>query len=120
MGFVAFLRKQKKDFYPRYLADNFKVFSLLLLFLYCAVAPLDVYRYVLSGYNVPGVEWRQNRVNWQIPTIKKISREIDAFNIYKKPVICSWPGYLIGSSSPILPGLENHLGITAASNVDQV
>lgn len=85
---------------------------------YVALAPVDLIRYAFYGRDVPGIAGDGDRTNWRIPTVQRVTREIDRLNPERRPVITWWPGYFVESSSRILPGMEDHFGVEVAARMD--
>jgi hypothetical protein len=88
-----------------------------LAVLYILVSPFDLYRYTISG-EVPGIVGKADVVNWQLPTIRAVSRAIDREVGAGRPVAISlWPGYFVETKASILPGMENHFAMMFAGRV---
>lgn len=86
---------------------------------YMAAAPLDVYRYAVSGMDVPGVFSSDRAANWRIATIREIGRAIDQEIRPEHPVVISWwPGYFLETRATILPRMENHFELQLSSRLE--
>lgn len=94
------------------------IVSWVLVGTYVIVAPIDIYRYSVSGRDVQGVQDRADRPNWSISTIKAISRKLDEFGREGLFVVSWWPGYFVEGSAKVLPGLENPFGMMIAGQLD--
>ena len=75
----------------------------------------DVGRYLVTGIGVPGV-WMRDRISrWSIPHVRAVGRAIDEQH---RPVGASWwPGYFVGTTTPIAVDLANDFGMVIADKV---
>ncbi len=81
----------------------------VIIALYIAVAPIDMYRYSVGGNKVPGID----RVDhWKISRIRQISNWLDEHVKPGEQIISSWPGYLLESHTHVnlVEKTENHFG----------
>ena len=87
--------------------------------MYLLVSPLDLYRYTISGVNLPGVYRALDRVtDWRLTTIRAVGRAIDREVRPERPsVISFWPGYFVETRATILPGMENHFALMFSERV---
>ena len=83
------------------------VFTFLIAF--GAMAYGDLRRFLVTGDGVEGVG-KYSGHSWRLAMMPKVSAEIDRLNINSKPVVSSWPGYLVEARSHALSGTENHFG----------
>lgn len=95
-----------------------RIVSWVLVGAYVIVAPIDIYRYSVSGRDVQGVQDRADRPNWSIATVRAISRELEEFGRAGLFVVSWWPGYFVEAPAKILPGLENPFGMMIAGQLD--
>ena len=84
-----------------------------VLSLYVLAGGYGIYRVTLSGEHVMGLWSSRHRQDWKISSIRKVSQAIDHFS-GGAPVVTTWPGYMVESKSPAMPGLENHFGLSVA------
>lgn len=80
----------------------------VLVSVYVAVAPIDVWWFTRGGDIVPGVFTRANATNWTIPTINAVGRAVDdAMPPGGAAAISWWPGYFVETRARVAPLLEN-------------
>ena len=92
-------------------------FILAVLFgLYMVAGGYGIYRITLSGNYVMGLWSSRYRQDWKISSVRKVSRAIDHL-AGGAPVIATWPGYMVESTSMTMPGLENHFGLPVAGKL---
>lgn len=89
--------------------------ALVVALLCLGAAQVEVERFTMTGLNVPGV-WSRERVDrWSLRTMKQVARAIDAQGL---PEGASWwPGYFVGTRTPIVRGLANDFGLRVANRV---
>lgn len=80
----------------------------LLAIAYLAVAPLDIYRYVAWGKDVPGAMESERAEDWTLETAAEIARQVQVRTRPGEEVLTWWPGHLIGTQAGVVPGMENH------------
>jgi len=80
------------------------------LAVYVLLAPLDFYRYTVSGRDL---FWHEGSYqNWKISTVRAVGQAIDREITPGRPaVIGFWPGYFVETRARILPKMENHFTI---------
>lgn len=93
--------------------------AVALVGLYLLVTPVDVFHYVFSGQQVPGILYASEGKNWKIATIRRVSAAIDRHNPEHRPFLTFWPGYAVETKSPVAAGLENHFGWIVAHLLDE-
>ena len=80
----------------------------LLVALYVAVAPIDVWWFTRGGTIVPGVFTRAAVQNWTIPTITAVGRAVDDVMPPGDGAALSWfSGYFVETRARIHPRLAN-------------
>ncbi|MBI3977520.1 MAG: glycosyltransferase family 39 protein [Chloroflexi bacterium] len=90
----------------------------MLVVAYLLVSPAELYRYAVSGYNVPGVGDPDVAASWTIPAINRVARAIDESGLgVGEPALSWWPGYFVEARTPALPKTENHGGLTISSKL---
>lgn len=88
-----------------------------LVAIYVAVAPLEFYRYVFWGRDVPGVGYPENAINWTIATVNSVASEIDRRVARNERVLTWWPGYLVESHAAAFPKAETHFGLEVSDRL---
>lgn len=86
-------------------------FGAVLLIVFALFGKEDATRFLETGESVAGVG-RFSEDSWRIGTMREVARVVDAANTAGKPVLSSWPGYLVESRSRALAGTENHFAFT--------
>lgn len=80
----------------------------VLIGLYVAVAPIDVWWFTRGGDIVPGVYTRANVPNWTISTINAVGRAVDEAMPPGGTIAMSWwPGYFVETRAQITPLMAN-------------
>lgn len=77
----------------------------------------DLRRYLATGVGVAGVDVRESAINWRVPSVREISRELDRQVVPGEPVMSFWPGYLVESQATSFPGMETHVGLFIADDL---
>jgi len=95
-----------------------KTLLLIALIAYLAPAPLDVYRFTVQGYDVPGIWGPIRAAGWTVRAVREVSTEIDRRTQSGEVIISWWPGYLVETHATILPGTENQFGVDVGSKLD--
>jgi hypothetical protein len=87
------------------------------LLCYGALGYQDARRYLVTGAGVPGL-WSHDRLaRWSIPHIRAVGRAIDEQH---RPLGASWwPGYFVGSRTPIAVDLANDFGMVIADKIPE-
>ncbi len=81
---------------------------LVVLAVYVLVAPLEVYRFVVTGDNVPGIFTKEAVEDWTIPAVTRVGRAIDAaMPAGGTTAISWWPGYFVETRAKVFPQLAN-------------
>lgn len=94
-----------------------KVFIGFIL-LYSGTGFFEMYQFLYSGVNVPGIGFSFAASGWKIKTVRKVTKKLDELVDDREAIITWWPGYLLESKkATILPGLENHFGIDVANKL---
>jgi hypothetical protein len=82
---------------------------------YCVLGAFDARRYALDGREVPGVLGPERVPRWRIGNVRQIARAIDQ---QQQPVGGSWwPGYFVGTRTPLALDLVNDFGMVVADRV---
>ncbi|MBI2203695.1 MAG: glycosyltransferase family 39 protein [Candidatus Rokubacteria bacterium] len=80
----------------------------VLVALYVAVAPIDVWWFTRGGTIVPGVFTRQAVVNWTIPTINAVGRAVDdLMPPGDRTAFSWWSGYFVETRARVHPLMTN-------------
>ena len=79
-----------------------------------ALLPFELPRYTSTGAGVIGVRGPGNAIDWRLPSVRLISREIDRRIERGEPVLSFWPGYIFESQAASVPGMETHVGLWIA------
>ncbi|MFA5134890.1 MAG: hypothetical protein WC505_03845 [Patescibacteria group bacterium] len=106
------------DFLRRIGRTSITVMVCMLLVVYGAVAAAELYRYTVTGIDVPGVDASRHAADWKISTVTRIAGAIDRENTAHGDVLTFWPGYVIATSQHIVRGMENHFGVEVGDSVE--
>jgi hypothetical protein len=88
---------------------------LLVSFVVFAVPGLR--RYLVTGYQVPGIASPADAPNWALRQVTAVSNAIDQLARPSEPVVSFWPGYIFASRADPYPGYENNFGIYIAERL---
>jgi hypothetical protein len=81
----------------------------VVLATYVLLAPLDFYRYTLSGTEIYYVRSAKDAQHLTLPAIRAVGRAIDREVLPERPYVISlWPGYFVETRARILPKMENN------------
>ncbi|MBP7736796.1 MAG: glycosyltransferase family 39 protein [Spirochaetes bacterium] len=79
--------------------------------IYAIASFSEMYRFTYGGQYVQGIVTHENAPNWSIPTVRKITSDMERLSEGDRAVISWWPGYFISSSCMPMEGMENHFGL---------
>jgi hypothetical protein len=84
---------------------------------YGALGYHDARRYLVTGAGVPGL-WAPDRIaRWSIPHVRAVGIAIDEQN---RPLGGSWwPGYFVGTRTPLALDLANDFGMVIADKIPE-
>lgn len=88
----------------------------VVLIMNLSLIPSDLRRYTSTGVGLL-VMGPERAMNWQLPTVRAISREVDRQVTPGEFVLSFWPGYLFESHAECFPGMETHVGLSVASKL---
>ena len=77
----------------------------------------DLRRYTSTGEGVVGIWDPENAIDWRLPSVRRISRELDRQVAPGEPVLSFWPGYMVESQAASVPGMESHVGLSIAGKL---
>ena len=88
---------------------------LLFFSLYCFNG--DFKRYSETGQGVIGIGDPATAKNWELERMHLLEAEIDKLNVAE--ILTVWPGYLLGTKTKPVPGLENQFAIIAGRELSE-
>lgn len=85
------------------------------LVVYLLFGAYDVYRYTVSGVDVPGVTRTQPKEGWRISTAVAVGRKVDEIGAAEAGA--TWPGYFVSARTPLVMELGNDFGVRAGERL---
>jgi 4-amino-4-deoxy-L-arabinose transferase-like glycosyltransferase len=88
-----------------------RAFGWLIAGIYVLCGVLTFYNYALTGIGVEGIMEKYNRFDYQLSTVRQVSREVRHLAAKDEPVISFWPGYVVECDCAPQEGMENDFGL---------
>jgi len=84
-----------------------------------AVAPIEARRFLVTGWNVPGILGPSDVPNWRLPVVLAVGAAVDqAVPSDAGPSVMSfWPGYFVETRATIAPRFENPFSLFYSSRM---
>ena len=84
--------------------------AVAIVTLYAASSVGNLARFTRTGDGLNGIRDQGRAPNWNVDTVRAVSRAIDELAAAGEVVMCLWPGYIFESGTIPFPGLENNTG----------
>lgn len=82
------------------------------LFVYVFRAHLDFQQMTMSGVGLRGIDTSRQAANWKISSVTGVGEAIDRLIPEGSSIVAWWPGYVVGTESRMMEGLENQFATT--------
>ena len=90
---------------------------LVTLIGYVVFGAYDLRSYAFTGNGVPGVHIAQDRADWSLQRVVKVSRAIDEISYRNEPVASFWSGDIFQTKTQSIAGLESPFSLTVAEKL---
>ena len=84
--------------------------AVAIALLYAASSAGNLARFTRTGDGLNGIRNQGRAPNWNVDTVRAVSRAIDELAAPGEVVMSLWPGYIFESGTVPFPGLENNTG----------